>query len=102
MAVDFEKARREELRWLILVSAYAGQPVGASETIILSAIQPVVPDLTLLELRRELAYLEDRKLVAISNKQTLHWFVKINNHGVDCVEYTTECYPGIARPAKWY
>ncbi len=101
MEIDFEKARREELRWLILLAAYAGQPVGASEAIVLSAIQPVVPDLTLAELRKELDYLDERKLITVSQKRTPCWFVKINNHGIDCVEYTTDCYPGIARPPKW-
>jgi hypothetical protein len=34
MTMDMEKARREELRWLILQALNAAQPVGAPETIV--------------------------------------------------------------------
>lgn len=99
--IDLARARREELRWLILRSLYAAQPVGASETIIRNAIDPCIPDLTIAELRRELDYLEERDLVAISERLRPIWFAKINRHGVDIVEYTVECEPGIARPKQW-
>jgi len=100
--VDLEKARREELRWMILQSLYAAQPVGASEAIIRNAIDPCIPDLTIIELRRELDYLADRGLLTISERDRPIWFAKINWHGVQIVEYNDDCLPGIARPKVWW
>lgn len=58
-----------------------------------------VSGLTELEIRREMDYLEERNLIGLERKQA--WFAKINNHGIDFVEYTIDAYPGIARPKKW-
>jgi len=102
MLMDIEKARREELRWLILQALHAAQPVGASETIVKNAIEAVILDVTLMEIRREMDYLAERDLVTITRRDTPVWFVKINNHGIDIVEYTVECHPGIARPKKYW
>lgn len=101
MNVDIERARREELRWIILRALDAARPIGTSESVIRSAIEPVVPDVTLVELRREMSYLEDRNLVSISGKNTPMWFAKLSRDGIDVVEYTVECHPGIARPKNW-
>ncbi len=101
MNVDIERARREELRWIILRALDAARPIGTSESVIRSAIEPVVPDVTLVELRREMSYLEDRNLVSISGKNTPMWFAKLSRDGIDVVEYTIECHPGIARPKNW-
>jgi len=99
--IDFEKARREELRWSLLQALNAAQPMGTSETVVMRAIQPIVPDITLIEIRRELDYLAERKLVTITGEDMPVWFAKINRHGIDIVEYTVDCNPGIARPRKW-
>jgi hypothetical protein len=99
MHVDMERARREEMRWYVLVALNSAQPMGTSEVIVHNAIQPIIPDATELELRKALDYLEERKLISIEKKRI--WFAKINNHGIDVVEYAVECHPGIARPAKW-
>ena len=101
MDIDLEKARREELRWMILRALNAAQPVGTTEIIMLKAIEPVVPDVTLIELRRELDYLAERDLVTVSREDTPVWFAKINRHGIDIVEYTVPCHPGISRPKNW-
>lgn len=99
--LDYEKARREELRWLILRALSAARPVGTSESIIRNAVEPVVADVTLTEIRRELDYLEKRDLVSVERDRPA-WFARINNHGIDLVEYTVDCRPGIARPKKWW
>ena len=99
--IDMEKARREELRWLILKALYAAQPVGTSEGIILNAVSIVILDSTSLEVRRELDYLAERNLAQIVSREPA-WFAKIDWHGVDVVEYTVDCLPGIARPKKWW
>jgi len=101
MDIDLEKARREELRWMILRALYAAQPIGTTEIIVMKAMEPVVPDVTLTEIRRELDYLAERDLVTVSCKDSAVWFAKINRHGIDIVEYTVPCHPGIARPKKW-
>jgi hypothetical protein len=100
MVIDMERARREEMRWLILRALYAAQPMGTSEVIIRNALEPVVPDATELEIRKELDYLEERELARVDRNRPV-WFAKINNHGLDVVEYTVGCHPGIARPRKW-
>ena len=100
MDIDMEKARREEMRWLILRALYAAQPMGTSEVIIRNALEPIIPDATELEIRKELDYLEERALARVERNRPV-WFAKINNHGLDVVEYTVECRSGIARPRKW-
>ncbi len=84
--VDMEKARREEMRWVILYALYSAQEIGTSESIIRYAIDPACPGATELEIRRALDYLEERKLIGVERKQI--WYAKINNHGVDVAEYT--------------
>jgi hypothetical protein len=101
MEIDLEKARREELRWMILRALYAAQPIGTTEIIVMQAIMPVCPDVTLIEVRRELDYLAERDLVTVYSENTPVWFAKINRHGIDIVEYTVVCHPGIARPKRW-
>ncbi len=100
--IDLEKAHREQMRWLIMVALNAARPIGTSEAIVLSAIQEAIPA-TQLDVRRELEYLEDRGLVEIEGRGMRPlWHAKLTHHGIDIVEYTVECYPGIARPLKWW
>jgi hypothetical protein len=103
MIPDLDKARREELRWLILQALNSAQPVGASEQLIFTAITPIIPDLTQLELRRNLDYLAERDLITITGRGTApQWFCKLDRYGIDVVEYTVDCEPGIARPNKYW
>jgi FMN phosphatase YigB (HAD superfamily) len=99
--IDVEQARREELRWLLLLGLNSAQPMGTSEVVLSRAVEPMIPDVTQDEIRRALDYLAQRELVAVSNTDKPAWFAKINRHGIDVVEYTVECLPGIARPKKW-
>jgi len=102
-APDLEKSRRENLRWLILLALNAAQPIGASEQIVMSAIMPMIPDITQLELRRNLDYLAERDLVSITGRGVQPvWFCKLDRYGMDVVEYTVDCEPGIARPNKYW
>jgi hypothetical protein len=95
-----EKARREEMRWLILFALREAQEIGLSEHLIRVVMTDVMPDATELETRRALDYLAERTLVSIEKKRAV-WFAKINRHGIDIVEYTVPCDPGIARPRGW-
>jgi hypothetical protein len=99
---DITKARRETLRWLILLTLNAARPVGASELIVMDALRQAQPDVTEREARVELDYLEERELVEISGRESPYWFAKLTRIGIDVVEYTVDCDPGIARPKKYW
>lgn len=96
--VDIEKARREELRWILLRTLDVARPVGLNEAIIMSAVVDLIPDITLQEVRRELDYLESRELVELERNRV--WFAKLTRVGTDIVDYTIDCHPGIARPKQ--
>lgn len=100
--IDPAKARREHLRWLILLTLNNARPLGAAEGPILSVAQSEYPDATQLELRRELDYLADRALVALTRSPDGRWKAELTRHGVDLAEYTVDCQPGIARPEKYW
>ena len=98
--IDLEKARREEIRWRILKGLDAGRPYGVAESILLNLLTDINLAVSQNELRRELDYLEDRKLVTISGKEDGEWLPDMTRYGIDVVEYTVSCEPGIARPPK--
>ncbi|OBY60449.1 MAG: hypothetical protein CTR55_10585 [Pseudomonas sp.] len=100
--IDPAKARRESLRWFILLTLNTSRPVDPHETVVLSTIQGIYPDATPLELRRELDYLADRSLVTLDKKPSGFWVCGLTHYGVDIAEYAIECHPGIARPEKYW
>lgn len=100
--MDMERTRRESIRWHILVAVNSGRPEPVAEPLILSAIQSIPIECTARELRRELDYLEDRKLVVLQRLEGAPWRAELTRYGVDVVEYTIECDPGIARPKKYW
>jgi len=102
MKVDMERARREGLRWLALLTLNNARPIGAYEGMVLTVAQSEYPDCTRLELRRELDYLHDRKLVEVKREPSGRWFCELTRYGVDVAEYTVDCLPGIARPERYW
>ena len=100
--VDQAKVRRESMRWNILLTLNNARPIGAYEELVLSTIQAIYPDATALEVRRELDYLADRKLVDLNKTPSGAWFADLARYGVDIAEYTIDCAPGIARPEKYW
>jgi len=100
--MDPEKKRIEVLRWRILQTLDVGRPYPVSEDVIVATVGGEDMPVTPRELRREIGYLEDRKLVAISGKDKACWSAELTHHGVDVVAYTVECLPGIARPVKYW
>ncbi|MDR2155915.1 MAG: hypothetical protein LBE78_12985 [Burkholderiaceae bacterium] len=100
--IDQERIRREALRWLIILTLNNARPIGAFEGPILSVAQAEYPDATPMELRRELDYLHDRELLELTKRPDGKWFAELTRHGVDVAEYTVDCEPGIARPAKYW
>lgn len=96
------KVRREQMRWVLLLALNHGRPDSVAETLILGAVQGIYRDATALEVRRELDYLVDRKLVEVRKEPSGPWRAELTRYGVDVVEYTIDCEPGIARPAKYW
>lgn len=99
--IDIEKQKREQLRWLILEILNSARPLGANEGLILNVVNDIQGSVTTLELRRELDYLQDRKLVEVKSNQAI-WHAELTRYGVDVVEYTVDCDAGIARPRKYW
>lgn len=100
--MDIEKSKRETMRWQILRCLDAARPVGASEELIHSALNGIPLHVSGQEVRREIAYLEDRELIEVSGKGLGPWFCRLTWAGVDVAEYTVQVEPGIARPAKYW
>lgn len=100
--IDPNKVRRETMRWNILLVLNNARPVGAYEELVLATMQGMFPDASALEVRRELDYLADRDLVDLRKEPSGRWFAELKRYGVDVVEYTVECDPGIGRPAKYW
>lgn len=100
--MDLEKKRVEVLRWRILQAMNNSRPYSIDEDLLMAVVSGDDMPATPRELRRELDYLEDRKLISISGKDTECWSAELTHHGVDVAEYTVECLPGIARPAKYW
>jgi hypothetical protein len=101
-AIDLERAQREQIRWRIMKVLDAGRPLPVSELVILQVLQDATLPISPNGLRRELDYLEDRKVAVLSGRNGPVWSAELTHHGVDIVEYTVDCFAGIARPPKWY
>lgn len=99
---DPEKSQRETLRWLILLALNAARPLGAGETLILDTVRQVIVNCTVRDLRNELDYLMERELIHLDGREGPQWRAKLTRIGVDVVEYTAPCDPGIARPGKYW
>lgn len=93
------KQRHERIRWFLLRALHVSRPDGAYLHPLLDVVRSVYHDATEQEIKRELTYLQDRHLVELKVDPTVTWYAKLCRHGVDLVEYTIDCEPGIARPA---
>jgi hypothetical protein len=98
LQLSVDKARREALRWHLLQIANVSRPQAMNAAAMLPIIHTVYPDATTRELRVQLDYLEERELVKIAKDPLDHWTVELTRWGMDIVEGTVECDPGIARP----
>jgi hypothetical protein len=99
---DLAKVRRENIRWMILLTLNNAAPHGAYESIVLSVVRAEYSDATQDELRKNLDYLDMRDLISIDHQPDGRWFCKLERYGVDVVEYTVPVEPGIARPEKYF
>ena len=71
--IDFEKNRREHIRWIVILALNLARPNGIGESLILSTIQGIPMQCTALELRKELDYLEGCKFIEITQKHAVQW-----------------------------
>jgi len=99
---DPQKFRREFSRWIILLTLNNSRPIGNTDRNILAVVRSEFADFTLDELRREIDYLKDRRLVEVKMPvvSSEPWRCDLTRHGTDLAEYTIPCDPGIARP-EW-
>lgn len=97
-----EKARREGMRWHLINTLNKARPYTSSEVFLLDVMRGIYPDVTALELRQQLEYLQDRKLLDLTKQPSGMWFAGLNRLGVDIAEYTVDCEAGIARPEKYW
>lgn len=100
--IDQARVRRESLRWYLLLALNNARPEDLSEGPIQMTMQSIYPDVTAIEVRRELDYLADRELVTLRKEPSGRWWGGLTRIGVDLAEYTIDCEPGIARPAKYW
>lgn len=100
--IDAARARRESIRWYILLTLNNARPIDTHEVVVLTTLQAIYPDITALELRRELDYLADRSLITLDRQPAGVWIAGLTSLGVDIAEYTVECRAGIARPTKYW
>lgn len=92
------RIRREAIRWHLLSAINLSRPIGIYTEPLLAIIQSVYPDATHQEVRVHLDYLEEREMVKIKKDPMDRWAVDLTRTGIDCVEYTIDCQPGVARP----
>lgn len=97
---DLERATREEARWRILRGLDAGRPYPVAETILLRLLGDINLPATAHSVRRELDYLEERGLIEVMHREDAVWSARLTRDGVDVVEYTVACEPGVARPPR--
>lgn len=93
-----QRARRETTRWLLLLTLNIARPAEAHVGMLRSVVSAVYSDITELEVRRELDYLQGRDLVSTRTDPLGQQHAKLERYGIDVVEYTVDCEPGISRP----
>ena len=92
------RARREQIRWFLLLTMNLARPTDATLSMLLGVVRGTYPDATELEVRRELDYLVGRELASIRVDPLEQVRAKLERYGIDVVEYTVDCDPGMARP----
>ena len=102
MKIDQAKVRREGLRWYLILALYNARPEPVCEDVVQMTMRAIYPDVTPLEVRQQLDYLEDRELVKLRKEPSGRWWADLTRVGTDVAEYTVEVEPGIARPEKYW
>lgn len=97
---QLERAEREMTRWRILYALNAGRPTSITEHLLLTVLCDIKLSATPASLRRELDYLEACELIEIERAPHNTWLAELTALGIQVVEYSVPCPPGIARPPE--
>ena len=68
-----DKARREGMRWHLINTLNKARPYTSSEVFLLDVMRGIYPDATALELRQQLEYLSDRRLIDLTKLPACGW-----------------------------
>lgn len=96
-----EYLRRQEIRWRILRVADIGRPMPVSESLMWRALDDAALLLTAKELRREILYLQDKKLLRFEVNPRDKGSIELTADGVDVVEYSAPAPVGVERPPNY-
>lgn len=102
MNIDPAKVRREQLRWYLILALYNASPNELCEEVIQATMRGIYPDVTPVEVRQQLDYLESRELIKLRKQPDGRWWADLTRVGTDLAEYNIDCQPGIARPEKYW
>ena len=74
---DMAKIRREGMRWNLINTLNKFRPYTTPEQRIYEVMQAIYPDTTAMEVRRELDYLADRKLLTLDKQPSGTWYADL-------------------------
>jgi len=94
-----QRTRRESFRWRCLDLLDAARPNHLTGEMLLQSVRSDYPDTLAIELWRELDYLSKCDLLTFAPSAMGATSLELTRQGIDLVEYTTDCPPGIGRPA---
>lgn len=77
---DVAKVRRESMRWNLIATLDKARPYTTNEQFLLEVMRAIYPDVTPMEVRRELDYLADRQLVALDKQPAGTWFADLTRY----------------------
>lgn len=84
---EFKTARLKQIRRIILELLKLVGATGANESIIISVVNSRKLNVTTFEMRNELDYLAQRKVIALDRGST--WFAKLTPEGGDIIDGIT-------------
>lgn len=100
-----EQLQREDMRWKILQCLHISGIALMRETYIWRVLDAVDLFPSVVSLRKELQYLEQKGLIKNVRKDSAlgsEWLSQLTAEGIDFVEYATkEAIVGIARPPQY-
>lgn len=97
---NLEQKKKEQLRWLCLVTTSQGGYLGVNEAMMANVAADVRLPTSPVEVRNALHYLENAGLLQISDREALVWIAVITDDGTDFCEYHAKAIEGIARPQR--
>ncbi len=98
MKAIMEGTRHQTVRYFLLMALNVARPAEAQAYMLRSVVASVFADVTDLEVLRELDYLTSRELISTHVNPMGQTLAKIERYGVDVLERTVACDPGIILP----